>query len=403
MNRTMLLCFATAIIAAAASSQDHPRAAIELVESVPVETVLDNPEIRNTAEVWSEMILSARRSLEIEQFYISDEPGEPLEAILAEVLAAGERGVAVRIIVDSRMHRTYPESVARLAKGRNIAARVIDFSRLAGGIQHAKFFIVDGEEIFLGSQNFDWRALKHIHELGLRMRHGGLVAAYRDIFDLDWRLADDPAAARTAASYAAPFAVAGPGGENITLRPTASPLSLLPDTSMWDEPNIVRLIDSARSEIFCQFLSYSPVGRDKSLYTALENALKRAALRGVKVSMIVSDWEKDHPSVDHIKSLSCFPNIRIKFSEIPQASTGYVSFARVEHCKFIVADADAFWLGTSNAEKSYFYTSRNLGVIVRSASLASQVRGVFLRSWDGPYTSAVRTELEYSPREHGER
>jgi hypothetical protein len=29
---------------------------IELVESIPVETTLDNPDIRNTQEVWLEMI-----------------------------------------------------------------------------------------------------------------------------------------------------------------------------------------------------------------------------------------------------------------------------------------------------------------------------------------------------------
>ena len=35
---------------------------------------------------------------------------------------------------------------------------------LWGGIQHAKFFVVDGREFFLGSQNWDWRALEAVYK-----------------------------------------------------------------------------------------------------------------------------------------------------------------------------------------------------------------------------------------------
>jgi phosphatidylserine/phosphatidylglycerophosphate/cardiolipin synthase-like enzyme len=379
---------------------------IEIVESFPVETGLDNPEIRNTADVWREMIRSARVSLDIEQFYISNQKGEPLEEILTEILGAGSRGVAVRVLADARMAKTYPESIARLGRGTNIAARTIDFGRVAGGVQHAKYFLVDGEEIFLGSQNFDWRALKHIHELGLRIRHAGLVAVYREIFELDWALAADPAARPalpTAGAHPREFLIARAPGDTVRISPTVSPLALLADTALWDETRIVELIDGATTELFCQFLSYSPVGRDRSFYGVLESALKRAALRGVRVSLLVSDWEKDRPAVDYLKSLACFPKVEVKFSEIPAWSGGYVPFGRVEHCKFIVADDRAFWLGTSNAEKSYFYTSRNIGAVVRSAGLTAQMRAIFLKSWNGPYASLVRPEAEYTPREHGER
>ncbi|TLY29064.1 MAG: phospholipase, partial [Ignavibacteria bacterium] len=36
----------------------------EIVESIPIETVLDNPDVRNTQEVWLEMINGARSSLD---------------------------------------------------------------------------------------------------------------------------------------------------------------------------------------------------------------------------------------------------------------------------------------------------------------------------------------------------
>ena len=92
------------------SAQSQTSADIELVESIPLETSLDNPDIRNTHEVWLEMVTRARRSLDIEQFYISNEPGKLLETVLAAIYAAADRGVKVRLIVDARMYKTYPGS-----------------------------------------------------------------------------------------------------------------------------------------------------------------------------------------------------------------------------------------------------------------------------------------------------
>jgi hypothetical protein len=43
------------------------------------------------------MINSAEKTLDIEQFYISNEKGEPLD-VLGAIVAAGKRGVVVRII-----------------------------------------------------------------------------------------------------------------------------------------------------------------------------------------------------------------------------------------------------------------------------------------------------------------
>ncbi|RKY61507.1 MAG: hypothetical protein DRP96_03025, partial [Candidatus Neomarinimicrobiota bacterium] len=98
----------------------------EIVESIPAETVLDNPEIRNTAEVWVEMIQSARKTIDIEQFYISNQAGEALEPVIREIEKAADRGVNVRVIADKRMAVTYPETLERLNTRNNIIVRNID-------------------------------------------------------------------------------------------------------------------------------------------------------------------------------------------------------------------------------------------------------------------------------------
>jgi phosphatidylserine/phosphatidylglycerophosphate/cardiolipin synthase-like enzyme len=402
-----LLILCCAILGSCASAQQAGHQDFELVESIPIETVLENSDIRDAHDVWLEMINGAKKTLDIEQFYISNQAGEPLEDVIQAIERAADRGVAVRIISESKFYKTYPETIERLQKRPNIHTRLIDFGKIAGGIQHAKYFIVDGESTFLGSQNFDWRSLKHIHELGVRMHHASAARVYLDIFELDWKLAEsnerDAAKDHLAQRrYDVPY-LSVEGTDTIVFTPTCSPIGLIVDSTLWDEPNIVRLIDGAQEEVSLQFLAYDTRSRDGSNYLVLDEALRRAANRGVKVRLLVADWEKDTPSERSLRNLAKVANIEVKFSAIPEWSGGYVSFARVEHCKFVLADSSTFWLGTANAEKSYFHTVRNLGVVVHNVTLGSLVHRIFSRSWNGPYVEPVTPDGAYTRREHGEK
>ena len=46
-----------------------------------------------------------------------------------------------------------------------------------GGVLHSKAMVVDREVVFLGSANFDWRALEHIQELGALVHSEPLARA----------------------------------------------------------------------------------------------------------------------------------------------------------------------------------------------------------------------------------
>jgi phosphatidylserine/phosphatidylglycerophosphate/cardiolipin synthase-like enzyme len=192
-------------------------------------------------------------------------------------------------------------------------------------------------------------------------------------------------------------------GQVATVVPTFSPIGWIPDTAQWDERAIVSLINGARSTLTLQFLSYSPFERQGGSYNVIDDAIRGAAKRGVKVRMIVSDWQKGTSAVAALKSLISVPNIQVAFTVIPEWSGGYISFARVEHCKVIIADSETFWLGTSNCSKSYFHTSRNLGVVVSGKGLASTLTRIFDKSWNSPYKELLTKEGEYKAREHGER
>jgi phosphatidylserine/phosphatidylglycerophosphate/cardiolipin synthase-like enzyme len=380
---------------------------IEIVESIPTGTSLDNPDIRNTREVWLEMIGHAERSLDIEQFYICNEPGKQMEDILAAICAAAERNVKIRIIVDARMYKTYPECVDSLGRHQNIVTRRIDFGAITGGVQHAKYFIVDGKEIFVGSQNYDWRALEHIHELGLRIHSKEIASVYEDVFTLDWQLCSVAAKNTDSISfikhYRTPVRIHLEKGDDVLITPTVSPRGFIPDSMLWDEQAIVHIIKNAQRTLTLQFLSYSTSERGSGSYTEIDDAIRNAAKRGVKVRMIVSDWEKGSRSVQALKDLSSFTNIEVAFTSIPAWSGGYIPFARVEHCKFIVADSLTFWLGSSNCEKSYYYSARNLGVVCSNANLAKIFARIFLKSWNSSYKELITLDGKYQAREHGEK
>lgn len=402
MKRSNLIILILLVLQTLSSVFAQSQNNLELVESIPAETTLDNPDIRNTLEVWLEMINSAKTTIDIEQFYISNEKGEPLDTILNAIVSAGKRGVMVRIIIDAKMYKTYPDDVEWLEKqSPNITKHVIDFDRLAGGIQHAKFFIVDGAEVFLGSQNFDWRALKHIHELGIRFRDTETARIYAEIFEEDWKYCeiDD------GKSWRLPiYTISKPQfilssvmfGDSIKVKATISPMEFYHINGDKDLEEILLMIQYASNEINLQFLSYNPNTKD-GYWDEVDGALIEASKRGVKVKLLVSDWNLGKTAVEHFKTLISYPNFEVRYTEIPEYSKGFIPFARVEHCKFITADSTT-WIGTSNMSRDYFYESRNVGMVVESGKFTKRVRDIFYKSWDSEYATPIESNGEYVAR-----
>jgi phosphatidylserine/phosphatidylglycerophosphate/cardiolipin synthase-like enzyme len=383
---------------------------VQLVETIPVETQLGDPRLPSAAKVWVEMIDGARRTLQLEHFYLSHWPGEPTGPVLDAIGRAARRGVEVRIILDTRFHATYPQPADSLGQVPGIRVRWIDMKNVSGGgVQHGKWMIVDGEQTFVGSQNFDWRALSHIHELGVRVRDVRVAGLFQRVFEADWLSAAPGAQPRPqvhppmrVAMTMLPLAIPQAPGDSLLLWPSFSPLGAIPDSSLWDLTAILRLLDGARSEIVAQMLTYGS-GRGSDRDSTIDLALRRAAARGVKVKLLVSDWEADNPRIRDLQRLSEVPNVEIKLSSVPEWSGGYIPFARVEHCKYLVADSIWTWVGTSNWEPDYFRSSRNAAISVRNRPIALQARGIFATGWKSPTAKAVRQDMTFTPRIHGEK
>jgi phosphatidylserine/phosphatidylglycerophosphate/cardiolipin synthase-like enzyme len=420
----LLLAAATAVSAAPT---------LELIETRPVETTLGNPEIREAAGAWVEAIAAAKQTIDMEHFYLSDWPGEPTGPVIDALTAATKRGVRVRLILDARMHTTYPRPADSLGTLPNFEVRTIDMKQVSGGgIQHAKLFVIDGAEVIVGSQNFDWRALKHIHELGVRLREPHIATEFARLFESDWAVSTPVTAAKTSSPAtsaanppAKPMSTAALGdapantaasatsaswrgypmvralGDTAWVRASFCPIGHIPAGSASDRDVIVGLIDGAKRDVVVQLLTYGN-GRATDRDTTIDTALRRAAGRGVQVRLVVSDWEADNGRIADLQALTRVPNIHVKLSHVPEWSGGYIPFGRVEHCKYMVVDLERTWVGTSNWEPDYFRSSRNAAITISDPTIAARARRIFMASWDEPHARALTPDLQVEKRVHGD-
>lgn len=405
MSRRPLLAVAAALLLAPFMPAHATPAAstpvFQLGETRPLETALGDTTLPTAQSVWLDMIRGAHTRLELEHFYLSRKPGEALDPVLDAIGRAAARGVKVRLLLDRGFHRTYPQPADSLGALPGVTLRLVDFARIAGGVQHGKVLAVDGRAVWLGSQNLDWRALSHIHELGARVTAPEVVRAFGEVFERDWAAADStakPPAEGPAVAWPIAFTQDGAPGR---MWASASPRGALPASVRWDRDVLLERIASARTTLEAQVLSYGVSGHGTKDST-LHQALIAAAGRGVRVRLIVSDWVIGGRGEADLRALAATPGIEVRISRVPDWSVGYIPFARVEHLKYMVTDDEWLWLGTSNWDPSYWLTSRNFAVTVQHGPSAKRARGLFETSWNAPTIARLTPDVKLAPRVHGE-
>lgn len=383
---------------------------LQIVESVPVNTIYGEPGVPRTQQVWLDMIRGAKQSIDIAAFYISNKQGEALAPVIKALSDRARAGVKVRILLDQTFYRESRSSIRPLQGISDLKIRILPVDSLTGGVLHAKYFIVDGREVFVGSQNWDWRALSQIHEIGARINNRRFARTFEGVFNFDWYLAGHPNLPR-----AQRLAVKSPDftpvtkGNPVILHdahdsvaiafPSFSPPPLVPRWVDSEQPELVRLIQSARQTLRIQVMTltaliyYGP----KGYWKEIDNALRDDAARGVKIKIIVADWALKESMQKYLKSLAVLPNITVKFSSLPPAPSGFIPYARVEHCKYAVADNDRAYIGTGNWEWSYFNNTVDASVFFSGKGPASTLVNIFDRDWNGPYVTTLKPGVHYKP------
>lgn len=392
---------ATAPVGQVMSADDKLRdsqkdAAVMIYESWPLETSLDNDHIANVTPVWLEAIDSAETTLDFSEYYAINESGTGLDKVVDALERAANRGVKIRFLIDEKLNTdanaVLPEKLAKLP---NLELRKIDYTKITGGgVQHSKYFIVDGKTAYYGSQNFDWRSLEHISEMGARLKPSELVEPLKQIFEIDWALA---------ANYETEIpqtACAGTvdidyKGETTTVELVASPPKSLPCAEMWDLPKMIALIGQAKSSVSVQLLNYATKNYDKTTFMELDDALTAAAARGVQVRLLVSDWSQKPKNMADMKRLAALDNIEVRMIAVPEHSMGFVPYSRTIHSKFMVVDDTDTWLGTSNWAGDYFYKSRNVGIIAHGKAFNDDLTRSFNHYWESEYAIVVDPNVDY--------
>ena len=129
----------------------------------------------------------------------------------------------------------------------------------------------------------------------------------------------------------------------------------------------------------------------------IDDALRRAAGRGVDVRLLLADWCRRTGTIDRLQALQRVPGIEIRLVTLPPSSAGFIPYARVVHAKHLAVDGRRAWLGTSNWSRDYFHASRNVGILVEGAPFARRLARFFLDGWDSAYAVTVDPEAGYDP------
>ncbi|TCT91831.1 phosphatidylserine/phosphatidylglycerophosphate/cardiolipin synthase-like enzyme [Gibbsiella quercinecans] len=368
----------------------------ELVYTAPTETTLNADDLRQPDEVWKQLFDGAQHSISLGEFYVADRPGSKLDSVLQHLRKAGERGVKIRLLLEEKGVRiSTPETLEQLKMIPGFELRIIPYHKLSGGILHAKYILVDGKQAYMGSQNLDWRSLEHIHETGLLISDPAVVAQIQAIFEQDWQ-----AQQALAQQQPVPRPLAAPTEPT---RPdnylVASPREFNPAGILDSQAELPRLLAEAKQRVRVQVMDYVPLSygaeHTRPYYAVIDTALRSAAARGVQIELMVADWSTKQPNISYLKSLAVLPNVHIKIVTIPQASSGFIPFARVLHSKVMTIDKQKTWIGTSNWSGGYLDNSRNMEMILNNGAMTARVDKLYEQLWNSPYAQPLRIDYDY--------
>ena len=349
------------------------------MESWPIETDFGQADLRDAQGVWLELINGARKEILWHTFYVSHKEGESTGPVLEALEKAAARGVRVQLLVDEQFYKLYPQTLDQLKAVDGIELRLSPVGRWYGAVMHAKMILVDGERGFVGSQNFDWRSLTHIRELGVLIHSPDLVRDFSEVFRWEWEHHEAFAPPKSLPEVYFHFRQIG----EHRVAATVSPSPLNSEESLGDEYQILRLLNQSKKSIEVALLSYDPLTHHgDDYYPKLEIALRRAAVRGVKIRMLLGHWVEEKDRIDHLLSLNTLKNVEIRACRIPLAKEGEIEFARVHHSKYLVCDGKRAWLGTSNWAKGYFHSSRNYGLVFWEGPIPQRLERLFDFDWE---------------------
>lgn len=133
----------------------------------------NSPVFKTTYDAWSTLIASANKSIDIGSFYWSLRKEDIYnhssswqgDKIFQSILKAGtQQGIKIRIAQSQPTRDLATADTEILLKRKAALVRSVNFPRLiGGGVLHTKVWVVDGQHLYIGSANMDWRSLTQVY------------------------------------------------------------------------------------------------------------------------------------------------------------------------------------------------------------------------------------------------
>ncbi len=336
-------------------------------------------------EVFSAAVAAAERKILVNVYEFTD------PAMAADLIRARERGVAVTVLLEGGPVGGVPPEERAIAGALNrsgivvLAMTTTDAAHAKYRYDHAKYLVIDGSTVLLGSENFKpggypAPGLQGNRGWGACLDDAGLAAYFQEVFLLDAAGGDivplegTTAELRTpwAPSYTVEFAACRAEGARVT--PVVSP-----DTSAL----IIRLIEGAEESIAIeQAYITNETAYDLNPYLA---AAIDASRRGVAVRVLLdSVWFNTEDDADNDEMVGVINRIA--------AAEGLPLAARLAdleannlakiHNKGVIVDGRAVLVSSINWNANSPAFNREAGVIIEHPDIAAYYTRVFLDDWD---------------------
>ncbi|KAK4757770.1 hypothetical protein SAY87_019071 [Trapa incisa] len=121
-------------------------------------------------------------------------------AVYRAIEDAANRNVSMRLLQHSGVYPDFTKEPENLAEGKeNVKTTTLLFEKWWGsGIVHAKVWISDHRDVYIGSANNDWKSLTQVKELGIYLANCPRIARkVEDYSDNLWELASMIASEKT--------------------------------------------------------------------------------------------------------------------------------------------------------------------------------------------------------------
>lgn len=271
----------------------------------------------------TQLIDGAQTSLDVAMYVFT------VNALADRIIAAKNRGVAVRVMLDPDHPGNDSVRVQLGEKGvpNRDAPSIYTFS-------HAKYFVVDGKAAVIMSMNFNVDAMNSERNYGFVDRDPDDVADLRAVFEMDWASAggEPPRPADLACT-------------RLIVSPTNSKARILDHIKRATATLDVEAIYIAEAEV--------------------RDAIAAAKARGVAVRVILE------PTSDNADTIASFASLGIPVRD----AVGFYN-----HAKLIISDGVAL-VGSENFSQTSLTRNREVGALVFEPTATAKIQQQFDADW----------------------